>query len=131
MCRGLPASGKSTWARQQVEACGGEVVSVSKDAIRLHFFGDRFQIGNETAVILERDRQIIHALNAGKSVISEDTNLSPDHQRQLRIIARRFRATFQIKNFETSVDECIRRDSLREGGACVGEAAIRRMAAGR
>lgn len=127
MIQGLPGSGKSTYARE-LEAEGW--VRVNKDDIRerLSASGWVWSPEREADVLAERDWLITAALEAGKDVVSDDTNFSRKHKVVLEQIARRFGAEFQVKRFDTPIEECIRRDSLREGKARVGEEVIRKMA---
>lgn len=114
MCRGLPGSGKSTWASTQK----GYVI-VDSDMIRRGNFDPKF----EELVQIEKISRIRRALKEGNSVISTDPNLLPRHERALRALASRFKAEFEIKYFDVPVEECIKRDALREKK--VGERAIR------
>lgn len=134
MCTGLPGSGKTTWAKQHEDVFTGKGLRVNKDDIRTKFEADGWQWSpnKERHVIIERDRQINEAFVLGAhTVISDDTNFGRKHKVRLEQLARENGAQFVIKRFDTSVDECIRRDSLRTDKAHVGEAVIRKMAAQR
>lgn len=115
--KGLPGSGKTTWARDFSKVIRN-VDIVSKDDIR------KKGVHSESKVIEERDRMIEESLKKGHSVIVADTNLNPTHEEHIR---RKFseQADIHIKNFDTSVEECIRRDSCRK--ASVGVRVIRSM----
>ena len=126
--RGLPASGKSTYAQELVEKGW---VRVEKDLIRLdgRLFKDgvyNHKRGDEAIVLKERNRLIREALGAGKSVVSSDTNLNPKHVTGLTAIAREFGALVEQRDFlDVPIAELIERDSKRENP--VGEQVIRRM----
>lgn len=125
MTQGLPASGKSTWAAEQ--GC----LVVTKDDIRNSspIAQKDWNYDVEKEVIRIRDFQISEVLSKGKDVISADTNLAPKHEARLREIAKKYKAEFVVKSFlDVPVNECIRRDALREGKARVGEKVIREMA---
>lgn len=128
--RGLPASGKSTWAREFV-AENPQFVIIEKDAIRKdgRLFKDgvyNHKRGDEGIVIKERDRLIRHALQSGKSVIASDTNLVQKHVSQISNIARQNDAEIEIISFlDVPLKELIERDQKREDS--VGEQVIRRM----
>ena len=131
MCRGLPGSGKSTWALEQVEASGWTIVRVNKDDIRKELGLNRktFKREDEYAVVDRRDGLIIDALNAGQTVISDDTNFGKKHEPRLRELAKQCGATFEVKDFtDVPVETCIERDKLREGDAQVGRNVIEGMA---
>ncbi len=128
--KGLPASGKSTWARQHVLE-NPEFVIVEKDQIRKDsrlFKGGEYvhKRGDESIVVKERDRLIRQALQNGKSVISSDTNLVQKHVTQMSSIARQNNATVEVVSFlDVPLKELIERDSKRE--ASVGEQVIRKQ----
>lgn len=134
MCKGLPGSGKSTWAKQQVSldsvkaktAAELTVARVNKDDIRKRM-GQPWSQKLEQEVVRERDALIHRAFNNGYTlVISDDTNFASRHERKLREIATFYGAEFEIKDFtDVPLEECIRRDAAREEP--VGEAVIRRM----
>lgn len=129
--RGLPASGKTTFARQWVAEDPEKRVLIEKDIIRQNhkLFKDgkyNHRRGDEAIVVAERDRQVHNALNAGKSVISSDTNLIKRHIRILSKIAREYDADVVIKDFfDVPISELIKRDLDREHS--VGEQVIRKM----
>lgn len=121
MLRGLPASGKSTFALELVKN-GNNWCRVNKDDIRLEY--PQF---SEKEVVSFEDEQIIRALEDGMNVVVDDTNFNPFHEKRLRDIADKYlnSSEFEIKDFNTPLDECIKRDSLRDKS--VGEKVIRDM----
>lgn len=121
---GLPASGKTTWANERVAKDKGQSVLVCKDDIRVEL--QKHGKVLEKEVIQVEDEQIKTALKAGKDVIVADTNLNPFHKERLTEIAAEYGAEILCKNFtHISLQECIRRDKLRENS--VGENVIRSM----
>jgi len=122
MLKGLPASGKSTYARELVK---DGWVRTNKDELREIMHGGKWSGGNEKAVIAIRDAIIADALGRGRSVVVDDTNFHPSHEQRLREIAQTFQAAFEIKEFVIDVDTCIERDLKRPNS--VGERVIRRM----
>ncbi len=124
--KGLPGSGKSTWALDFINANGEQaIVRVEKDLIRTAYFPE-YKQKNEREVVRIRDEQIIKNLKAGRSVISSDTNLNPVHLKRLEQIAKEFNVKFEIVDL-TAVPywECIRRDAKRDKP--VGEKVISQM----
>jgi len=113
--KGLPASGKSTWAKEQVEKGLGSVKRVNKDDLRAMTDGNKWSRGREKDIIKVRNALIHMWLEVGKDVIVDDTNLAPKHEKSLREIITLYDAEFIIEDFsKVPVFECIRRDALRE-----------------
>lgn len=130
--RGLPGSGKSTWAAEEkarLEANHYECVIVNKDDIRKELVatGWVWSQKNEQDVIRIRDLQIRTALNVGQFVISSDCNFGK-HKEHLRTIAKDCGVSFRLKDF-TSVDvpTCVRRDAARPADQRVGADVIKGM----
>jgi len=76
-CKGLPASGKSTWARKFVDEHPG-YVRLNKDEIRKEV-GGKHSKKKEAWVKELRNQRFVKALLSGLSVIVDDTNLNPAH----------------------------------------------------
>ena len=127
MTRGLPASGKSTWACQNVrDARPGTVVRINKDLLRTMLHDGVHRGKSERQVLAARDTLIGAFLGKGVSVIVDDTNLNPIHETRLRELANSHGAQFRVQDFtEITFDECVTRDLARV--ASVGEAVIREM----
>ena len=123
--RGLPASGKTTFARKLQPY----VVRVGRDDLRVMLHGRRlftqWAEGQVTAV----QRTMVEALlRAGASVIVDDTNLRPATARGWAEMAAWFGAGFEVHDFtDVPLEECLRRDADRPADARVGETAIRKM----
>lgn len=108
--RGLPASGKTTFAKQLVD---DGWVRVNKDDLRKMLHNSVFSKSNEAFVLSLRDEIIIRALVNGKNVVVDDTNLDPKHRAQFESIASEFLSDYEEKFFDTPVEECIKRNSFR------------------
>lgn len=122
LLKGLPASGKSTWAKSHVDAT---TKRVNKDDLRAMLDNGRWSRDNEKFVLQLRDHIVVEALAAGKHVIVDDTNLHPKHEARMRQLARENNARVEVVEFDTSLEECIRRDLERPSS--VGEKVIRKM----
>ena len=112
LLKGLPASGKSTWAKDFVEH-HVEYVRVNKDDLREMLNIRKFSKRGEKAV-LRLEREIgIEALSLGKSLIVDDTNFHPKHGQFWAEIASIMDFKYSEITFDTSLEECIERDSKR------------------
>ncbi len=122
MLKGLPASGKSTYAKELV-AKGWK--RVNKDDLRAMIDNGKWSKGNESSIVASRDLLISHYLGRGCDVVVDDTNLVVRHESDLRAIAEANQADFEVKFFDITPDEAIKRDLARERS--VGSKVIRRM----
>lgn len=119
ICRGLPASGKTTWARRNVASAlqpeYERMCRVNRDDIRQMLHDGTFIKGiTEDVVIAVRDASILAALRKGWDVISDDTNLKSRNVTDLLKLAAKTGAEVEFKDFtDVSVDECVRRDTKR------------------
>jgi predicted kinase len=122
--RGLPGSGKTTWAREQPGA-----VRVNRDDLRRMLHGGPLGFGwAEVQVTVAQRAQIEALLRAGVNVICDDTNLRARVARELFDLGRQCGADVVFRDFtDVTLEECIARDAGREGDARVGEEAIRGM----
>src|SRR4051794_5259787 len=123
--RGLPASGKTTFARKLQP----RVVRVNRDDLRRMLHGDRLYAQWSEAQVTHAQRAMVEALlRAHADVIVDDTNLRNKTVREWAEMAVRLGATFEVHNFtDVPLEECIRRDVSRPLDDRVGEDAIRRM----
>lgn len=123
--KGLPCAGKSTWAKQQVDANPGKYKIISKDNMRAMFDNSKYSKGNENFVLKARDALILLALQEGYHVLVDDTNLHPKHIETIKELVKGL-AVVEIQDFtHVSLEECIERDRKRPN--YVGEQVIRRM----
>lgn len=124
--KGLPASGKTTWAREHLGAHPGSFIRVNKDDIRAMLYGETRMVGDERLTVSAEDALIRLALRNGKSVIVDDTNLNPVHMKRFEKIVSEFPdAILEVRCFDTDIDECIARDQKRD--KAVGEMVIQGM----
>ena len=144
LTRGLPASGKSTWAKEQVAANPDSVVRVNRDDLRTELYPDvsvndyynrtprKVRNEREEEVTKVQYARVQEALKSGKNVIVDDANLSPVALNSWHRAAKAHAGKVQLhfKDFNTPVDECIRRDKARKdnGDRGVGKGVIENFA---
>lgn len=127
LLRGLPASGKSSWAKEVLRDNPGAYKRISKDDLRAMFDNGKWSGANEKFVLKVRDLLILKSLEAGKHVIVDDTNLHPKHEAHIRELVKLHPDSVEVvvKLFEVDIEECIARDLRRPNP--VGERVIRDM----
>jgi predicted kinase len=123
--RGLPASGKTTFARKLQP----NVVRVNRDDLRRMLHGQRLFTQWAEGQVTRAQRATVEALlRAHADVVVDDTNLRAKTVREWAQLAARFHATFEVHDFtDVPLEECVRRDADRPAEERVGEDAIRRM----
>lgn len=127
MTRGLPASGKSTWAKQFIKDNKGWK-RINKDDLRAMIDDGVWSKENETIIVDARNSLLRTFLNAGYSVIIDDTNIQDTHIKKVfHLVACEYPdVEFEVMDFDTDKKECLRRDKLRD--AKVGPVVINSMA---
>lgn len=123
MLKGIPASGKSTWAKEKAK--DGRYKRINKDDLRAMIDGGKWSRSNEKKIIEIRNLMIDNFLEGGFHVIVDDTNFNPSHESALRAIAKRHNALFETKLFDVDLQEAIKRDLQRQNS--VGEKVIKDM----
>ncbi len=123
--RGLPASGKTTFARKLQP----RVVRVNRDDLRRMLHGRRLFTQWAEGQVTHAQRAAVEALlRAHADVIVDDTNLRAKTVREWAELAARFHASFEVHDFtDVPLEECLRRDAGRPEDDRVGAAGIRRM----
>ena len=122
LTKGLPASGKTTWAKEYIQKYP-ETANLCKDDLRLQLSGTNKR---EKRIIKVRDLLTEYYFEQGYSVIWSDTNLNPVHLNRATELAAKYQAELIIKDFtDVSLAECIRRDLVRSNS--VGQQAIEQM----
>ena len=126
--RGLPASGKTTWAKKKLAALnlGGQhrAVRTNKDEIRARLSAKG--ISGESKVVRRETELVTRALKAGLHVIIDNTHFNPIHEWRYRDLAKEYGHKFEIVSFtDVPLEECMRRDQKRRN--YVGAEVIWRM----
>jgi predicted kinase len=127
LTRGLPGSGKTTWAKAQT-ATQPATVRVNRDDVRAMLLPDwpHGQRRWEQVCTIAAHAQIKALLDAGVHVICDDTNLNDCETASLIYLAMCADAKVRVQDFtDVPVEVCIARDAARPNP--VGAQTIRRM----
>ena len=121
--KGIPGSGKSTWAKEQVLKHDNLII-VNRDKIREMLKGvyKNFPFGSdmEKLVTSIEDKSIYKALEMGYDIIIDATNLRGNKWAKYTTDVE-----FIYKEFDTPLEICLSRDSLRDFP--IGEYIITKM----
>jgi predicted kinase len=129
LTRGVPASGKSTWAKAWVEEDPLNRVRVNRDNLRWTLgvkggIGDQWQ---EEEVTHWQNQMITRYLSQGKDVVVDNTNLRARHVKELIKLGQKWGAEVEFKDFPVDYATAIWRDGMRgaNGERWVGEDVLR------
>lgn len=115
ICRGLPASGKSTWAKKWVLEDPEHRIRVNQDDIRL-MLGKYWVPSREKLVQEIQFDAILEALSRGFDVVIDNTNLNKKVLDGFDRLIKTFK-DYEIEYkdfFDTPLSVCIERDKNRE-----------------
>ncbi len=139
LTKGLPASGKTTWAKDLMAKEPGKWKRVNKDDLRAMLDDSKWSRGNEKFILESRDFLVTTALLHGYNVIVDDTNLAPKHEQAMIDLAMLMsgknkkigisnpkEVKVEIKDFtDVPPEVCIERDLKRANS--VGSKVIMQM----
>lgn len=128
LTRGLPGSGKTTWAKDKVWLDGGATVRLNRDDMRESLFGI-VGVGTpeqENAITALQYEAARMAIREGKDVIVDAMNLDPRYNKPWG----QFGVPVLYQDFPVPLGEVIARDSARgaAGGREVGVKVIAKIA---
>lgn len=126
--RGLPASGKTTLAREYVRD-NENTVRVNRDDIRYNLYGIYHGPPiDERVVTLAQHGAIYNLLRNGVNVIVDDTNLHPYSLPTWEKLAKKCSAVLEVIDLTgVPMETCVARDEIRrhKGERGVGYEAIK------
>lgn len=126
---GIPACGKSTWAKEQIKKDPEGTVRINRDDLRNMMSNYHFSDENEKMVTSVRNYALQQALRRGKNVILDDTNLNRRNFDEVVKMVRDLNIEAKVMElpFFIELDEAIARDAARSGTARVGEDVVRKF----
>lgn len=124
--KGLPASGKTTWAKEQVKNGQGQVKRVNKDDLRNMVDRGKWSKEREKYITGLEYNMAERLLSQGFTVIVDDTNLTEKRFTLFEDLAFESDVEFEVKDFtDISLKECLKRNEER--GHKVPRRAIKEM----
>lgn len=128
ICQGVPASGKTTWAKEFIskkqQAGDFSWIRVNRDDLR-NSTGVNYHFKNEGYITQLEQFAIGQALESGKNVISDNTNLNPKFLQKTLDWLAGTGYEVEMKKFEVSFEEACKRDAARENP--VGKSTIKKF----
>jgi predicted kinase len=120
--RGLPASGKTTYARTWAAEDPAGRVRVNRDDLRANLYGQPvLSFPQEELVTTVQHAAVRAALTAGRSVIVDDTHLRIKHARAWANVAAELGCSFHVVDMATTLEQCLQWNTER---AARGERAV-------
>ena len=124
---GLQASGKTTLAKKLVEE-NRNTVRINRDTFRHQFFFSKYVTAKQEELIsqLQKEAVKISLLNGYNVIIDDMQNLDVTRQSQWNKWVFKLNPAFKFKVtiMNTSLDECIKRDSLRSEIERIGKPGV-------
>lgn len=120
---GIPGSGKTTYSNDYMKS-NSNTIHLSSDSIRAELYGDESIQGNPAEVFSLMQKRAIEALNDGKDVIYDATNITRKDRSGIIGICPKF-AKIEAHIIWAPIETCIERDAARD--RTVGKAVIDKM----
>ena len=127
--RGLPGSGKTTWAKERLATDMLRAARLNRDDLRRSLHSGRTgENWAERQVTLAQHAAVAELLRSGVDVVCDDTNLQARVVRTFAELARACGADFAVQDFtDVPVDVCMSRDAARPAAERVGADVIQGM----
>jgi predicted kinase len=129
LTRGLPASGKSTWAKEWVAEDSDWRLRINRDDLRYQLFNKYWPLTRmqEDHVNLMEENMVSAAVKAKVSVVVDATHLKAAYVKRWYDIGNRLGVPVTVQDFDTDVETCVLRDLSRSmnGDRAVGSEVIR------
>ena len=108
---GLPASGKSTWAKNMMD---NNTILLSSDNLREELYGDINNQEHNGELFNELNKRVKENLKNGKDIIYDATNISSKRRISFLKELKKINCHKQCIYFNTNFEMCIDRDKKRK-----------------
>lgn len=131
ICKGLPGSGKSTWAKEYAKL-NADAVRINNDELQLMMFGQAFKKNGGQDLRIARETLIAKFLSrGGVDIIVDNTNLHPDRATEYADMVANHnltyphKYTFSVQDFtDVPLSVCLQRNAGRPKESQVPEKVI-------
>jgi predicted kinase len=126
---GLPASGKTSWAKEWVAQDVRNRARVERDQLRA-MMHDSIWKGHHTEdkIVLAQRSMTKELLRHGVSVVVSDTNLHPDVMESWKDLAKAVGVPVRVVDFlDVPLETCLKRNAQRAGTERISEDTILSM----
>lgn len=120
LCRGIQASGKSTWAKAWAEEDPEHRVRYNNDDIR-YMLGKYWVPSREAIVRRARMAIVTEAMENGYDIVVDNMNLNPNEAKWYEGVIKEFNGrrssiqyTLEFRDFKTPLEECLERNKHRQ-----------------
>ncbi|MGI0133724.1 MAG: AAA family ATPase [Candidatus Micrarchaeaceae archaeon] len=126
LCVGLPGSGKSFWAKTQVEKHPDRYKRINRDDLRNMLDNGKWSQGREKHIKLAELALAELYLSEGFHIIVDDCNLAESTKNRWKELASKLQVSVEVQDFtHVPLETCLERDRHRQN--YVGEQVIRKM----
>jgi predicted ABC-type ATPase len=126
--RGVPASGKSTFARAWVAEDPDNRIRVNRDDLRFVIYGKYWGVDEQHITKVQNELlEFWMQSEQNREIVLDNTSLKASNVKDAARIARKHGYTVEVKDFPIAQSDAIRRDAERElaGDRSVGASVIR------
>lgn len=129
LTRGAPASGKSTWAKQEISRDPLNWLRINNDDLRATFNGSVFSGDYEKLIRETRNFLIKEGIRRGLNIILDNVNASSRNWDDVVKLAKDANKNIQVleKLFYVELDELLERNAKREGAARVPDDIVKKF----
>lgn len=128
ICRGLPGSGKSYWAKQEAAKAGAFILEMDQYRAMFGIQGPNWDKKKEAKAFQCMLDNLVTLVRAGQSVIISNTHLNMGWLDKYRLALQFEDVEFLVADFiDVPLEVCLERNAKREGFARVPDEVIYKM----